>query len=122
MPDEVVVVSVTWFVVLLRMEILAPGTTAPDGSVTVPWILPVEMVVWAKVRTESTKAATKHATSKLYCLTKFNDMRVFINPSMFVKSRGLLYRLSLRSLRVRKKEISRCLERTKTSCLCCATD
>src|SRR5689334_8947646 len=30
------------------MVTFAPRSTAPEGSVITPWILPVEMVVWAR--------------------------------------------------------------------------
>src|SRR5882724_4742096 len=46
-PAEVVVAWITWPLSLLVTVIFAPLTIAPVGSVTVPWILPVELVVCA---------------------------------------------------------------------------
>src|SRR5581483_5955567 len=46
-PEELVVCSISWPVLILVMVTLAPLTTAPDGSVTVPTILPVPTVVCA---------------------------------------------------------------------------
>ena len=55
---------------LLLMVIFAPGTTAPVGSVTVPWMLPVEIVVWAQSR-EALRRRTRVAKAadriKEYC-------------------------------------------------------
>jgi hypothetical protein len=39
-------------VAVFLIDILAPPTTAPVGSVTVPTILPVEIVVWPKAMEE----------------------------------------------------------------------
>src|SRR5438552_12237702 len=43
---------------LFVMVTFAPGTTAPLGSVTVPTILPVEIVVWANVKDAKLTVAT----------------------------------------------------------------
>jgi hypothetical protein len=46
------------------MVILAPGTTAPVRSVTVPTMLPVEIDVCPGTRTEYKKNAKKSRTNK----------------------------------------------------------
>src|ERR1700733_2018683 len=66
------------------MEILAPLTTAPEGSVTRPWMLPVEIVVCAdsvKVREQITRHNNSETAARR--LTDFgsndllrNDLRL----------------------------------------------
>jgi len=64
LPDEFVIVSLVWLVSLLRTITFAPLTTAPDGSVTVPWMLPVEIVVCANVATAAQNNTAMEMTSK----------------------------------------------------------
>src|SRR5580692_1433730 len=45
-PAEFEEVGITCPVALLVMVILAPETTAPEGSVATPWMLPVATVDW----------------------------------------------------------------------------
>ena len=57
MPLELVVALVTPPVAAFVIMILVAGMTAPDESVTVPWMLPVEIVVWVCAREHTTRNA-----------------------------------------------------------------
>ena len=46
-PEELVKSKITCSVAVFIISILAPGITNPDGSLTVPTMLPVPTVVWA---------------------------------------------------------------------------
>src|SRR5580704_10894238 len=58
-PDDVVVVVMAWFVPLLVIRTFAALTTAPLGSVTVPTILPVLIVVCANIVDDSNTRVAK---------------------------------------------------------------
>ena len=66
MPADVVFVVMVCCVPLLVTVTLAPLITAPWGSVTVPTMLPVLMVVWASNREEHNRHA--NITKATKCL------------------------------------------------------
>ena len=47
--------------------ILVAGMTAPDESVTVPWMLPVEIVVWVCPREHTTRNAEDSQKDRIVC-------------------------------------------------------
>jgi hypothetical protein len=62
---------------------LAPLTTAPDGSVTVPWMLPVEMVVCANVAAAEQNNTPMERSSKESRRKILQDKQMFINLPLF---------------------------------------
>src|SRR6202030_1354478 len=65
LPADVVVVVLTWPVPLFVIDTLASPITAPLGSVTVPTMLPVLMVVCAQVNTDAANANVANANKNL---------------------------------------------------------
>jgi len=65
----------------LVMVMVAPGTTAPVGSVTVPTMLPVEMVVCADTLVEYKKNAEKNATTNQNGRRALREAITIVRPS-----------------------------------------
>jgi len=84
-PALVVVVVMTCPVCLLVITTFEPLTTDPVGSVTVPTILPVLIVVWASTRTGDNKSAVTSASLLTRALRreKYDRSDIIHLPSIF---------------------------------------
>src|SRR5579872_1904108 len=80
-PWEFVVAVMIWPVGPVTVT-FAPWTTAPEVSVTVPTILPVEMVVWAKAAAVSSANVANRANRKLNRMQAREGLRfrIFDHP------------------------------------------
>src|SRR5438270_14044531 len=87
-PEEFVVSLMTCPVDTLVIAIWAPATTAPEGSLTVPTMLPVPTVVWVNDRGATLKSATPVRSGRAATDESFIALTVISHRLMAADQRG----------------------------------